>query len=55
MLMYHTCPDEPALAHSLHQSPQGAAAKETVKLAFEKIRGLQLDLEAKCQVGAGAG
>lgn len=30
---------------------QGEAAKKTVQLAFEKIRSLQQDFEAKCQVG----
>ena len=31
---------------------QGNAAKQTVRLAFEKIRGLQLELEDKIKVGA---
>ena len=30
---------------------QGNAAKQTVRLAFEKIRGLQLELEDKIKVG----
>lgn len=29
---------------------QGNAAKQTVRLAFEKIRSLQLDLEGKMEV-----
>ena len=34
---------------------QGEAAKKTVQLAFEKIRGLQQDLDEKCKVGRSDG
>lgn len=38
-------------AAAAHHTQQGNAAKETVRLAFEKIRGLQLDVEEKIKVG----